>query len=83
MGLAAPKRPCFFILPAFYISTMGYASLYLVCTVVSVLLAEQNRVVLALLAQAAPIAIPVALFVLVFVLPRKLSSSEEKQDAIQ
>jgi hypothetical protein len=66
MGLAraGPKGPFFFIEQAFYISTMGYPFLYLVCTMLSMSLAERNSAVLALLAQAAPIAIPVVLFIL-------------------
>jgi hypothetical protein len=66
MGLAAegPKGPFFFITQAFYISTMGYPLMYLACTGASVLLANRNRVVLALLAEAAPITIPVLLFAL-------------------
>ncbi|MFL5243129.1 MAG: hypothetical protein ACJ8FY_13565 [Gemmataceae bacterium] len=70
MGLAraGPKGPFFFIEQAFYTSTMGYPVMYLVCTGVSVLLANRNRLVLALLAQAAPIAIPIVLVVLMLVL---------------
>jgi hypothetical protein len=67
MGLAreGQKGPYFFIEQAFYISTIVYPLTYLVCTFGSMLLANQERVVAALLAQAAPIAIPALLFVLV------------------
>jgi hypothetical protein len=70
MGLAraGPKGQFFFIEQAFYVSTMAYPLSYLACTGVSLLLANRNRVVLALLVQAAPIAIPIVLFVLGLVL---------------
>jgi hypothetical protein len=66
MGMAreGPKGPYFFIEQAFYIFTIAYPLAYLICTGGSIFLANRNRLVSAFLAQAAPIAIPVVLFVL-------------------
>jgi hypothetical protein len=65
MARAGPKGPYFFIEQAFYLSTMAYSLMYLACTGLSVLLANRNYVVSALLSQAAPLTIlPVVLAVL-------------------
>lgn len=63
MGLAraGPKGPYFVIEQAFYLSTMAYPLMYLACTGLSVLLADRDYVISALLSQAAPITIPVVL----------------------
>jgi hypothetical protein len=74
MGLAAEERkgPVFFSLhKAFYISTMSYPLLYLVCTMLSINLAVRNFTVFAFLAQAAPIAIPIVLGVVCFRIYKK------------
>ena len=67
MGLAREghKGPFFVLEVAFYLCTMGYPLLFLAGTIVSTSHANRNYLVAALLAQAAPIAIPVGLFLLV------------------
>lgn len=74
MARAGPKGPYFFIEQAFYISTMAYPLMYLACTGLSVFLEDWKYPISALLSQAAPIAIPVVLYVLARVTAKKRPS---------
>ncbi len=78
MARAGDKGRYFFVEQAFYISTIGYPFLYLAGTRISMPLTERDYLDLALIAQAAPILIPLLFFVLTFfVIPRL-----EKRDVI-
>ncbi|MBL8824096.1 MAG: hypothetical protein JNJ77_16035 [Planctomycetia bacterium] len=69
IGHKGPKAPLVFIPVAFYITTMIYPGIYLVCSLFAYVMLSVKWLKTAFIFQVAPIAIPVSLFLLMLVLP--------------